>query len=270
MEKKKSKELEKLYKAHRLLTEKKRTLEDISSYGGHNIVFTKSDRGNARPAEVRIFANSNHEDMGIAHDIIKYAIRQYQKQMQVIKSRIDHLCGQTDFKVYASVNSLDVADHVFVAKKEPYENPEDVSMKCIGAHFAVKVSNDILCPIKLVTDSRELGYNLEHCRPANSQEINVLLNELKKHNLTWDKYVQRLVPKDDIKSWSHTTGEPYWVCMYYRVGGFTPILFMDEFDYPNELVKGWVYRSKQDCQRMCDKLNEALDDVEPYRERKDD
>lgn len=266
-EKAQSKELNKLYSNHRLLTGKKRTLEDISSYGGHSIRFTKSDRGDCQPAEVHIFANSNHEDMVIAHDIIKYAIRRYERAIKETKRRIDQL-NNGKFTVYAyPAWSSEPVTHIFASRLGPCYYPDDHHASVIKGNFGIIATADIHNPIKLVTKEGPFMFCEASCRPATHEEIDLLMKKIKDEGLAWDNEHASLVPQERIANWEPEEDNVYWVCSYYGDRGFIPIPYIQEFAHEEELLKGWVYRSNVSCRKMCDRLNDALEDVEPFKER---
>ena len=68
-----------------LYEKKLSTLEDIKTYGGYKVVFTKSNRGTAHPAEVEIIANTAHIDMDVAEDVIAHAIKAYQLRIRMLR-----------------------------------------------------------------------------------------------------------------------------------------------------------------------------------------
>lgn len=63
---------------------KLRDLEDIKSYGGYKITFTKSNRGTAHPAEVEIIATTAYPDMDIAHSVISQTIAIYKARIEFL------------------------------------------------------------------------------------------------------------------------------------------------------------------------------------------
>lgn len=162
-------------------------------------------------------------------------------------------------KVYAATYDNGIADTIFVTKGEPYEYEEDESIKMIHAHFAICASWEILNPIKLKTRSDELGYNMEYCRPANQEEVDLLKRVLYEHDLAWDAEKEQLVERKKQEAWKPEEGEICWVCYNHGEGyNFKPMLMEYDNGYSDKLRKGWVFKRKQECQLMCDKLNNAL------------
>ena len=64
---------------------KLRDLEDIKTYGGYKITFTKSNRGTAHPNEVEIIANTAYPDMDIAQSIITQTIVIYEHKLRALR-----------------------------------------------------------------------------------------------------------------------------------------------------------------------------------------
>ena len=64
---------------------KLRALNDILTYGGYKITFTKSNRGTAHPCEVEIIANTAHPDMDIAESIITQTIVMYEHKLRALR-----------------------------------------------------------------------------------------------------------------------------------------------------------------------------------------
>lgn len=72
-------------------------LRDMASYGGFSITFTKSNRGTATPAEVKVVANTG-DDLAIAIEVMDSAISCYQtliselkKDLEIYEERMNHI-----------------------------------------------------------------------------------------------------------------------------------------------------------------------------------
>ena len=165
-------------------------------------------------------------------------------------------------KVYASTYGDGIADVIFIAKGEPYEYEEDKSIKMVHAHFAICASSEILNPIKLNTRSDELGYNIEHCRPATHDEVDLLKKFIYEQNLVWDIEKEQLVRRETRKGYTPLIGELCYICYYFNIErGFIPILFEDGYAHREAIERGWVFATKHACQLMCNKLNSAIQQV---------
>lgn len=67
---------------------KLRDLEDIKSYGGYKITFTKSNRGTAHPAEVEIVATTAYPDMDVAQSVVLQTIAIYKTRIKALLLRL--------------------------------------------------------------------------------------------------------------------------------------------------------------------------------------
>lgn len=100
-------------------------------------------------------------------------------------------------------------------------------------------------------------YNL---RPATEEEKKLLFDKLAEEGLEWKADTKELVkikwkPKDDE--------------LYYRAGFNNEefACYKDRWNnvkYENFLYnKGWVFKTEQECQEFCKRLNEAINNVKP-------
>ena len=60
-------------------------LNDILTFGGYKITFTKSNRGTAHPNEVEIIANTAWPDMDVAESIISQTIVIYEHKIRALR-----------------------------------------------------------------------------------------------------------------------------------------------------------------------------------------
>lgn len=165
--------------------------------------------------------------------------------------------------VYALLNTSDLPHLVFIAKGEPYPCEYNTSLKMTKAHFAILTTNNLFNPIELLTNTDELAFNLEHCRPATREEVDLLRKLLFEKGFVWDRKKECLTSPSDLNLWQPKEGELCWICypLPFKDGLFTPILIEDPEAYPKELRKGIVFKNKRDCQLMCNKLNDAIQRV---------
>lgn len=111
----------------------------------------------------------------------------------------------------------------------------------------------------------ELGIGLycdgmQYTRPASEEEKNLLLSKLHEIGKDWNAEKKAVV--DWI--WEPKVGKTYYFPYFsYSVNRF---LGMEEpwenSTYDNcRRSRGWVFRTKEECQAMCDKLNESIKNV---------
>lgn len=112
---------------------------------------------------------------------------------------------------------------------------------------------------KLYT-SGYMGY-VDDLRPATEEEKQKLFDKLKEEGYEWDAEKKELVK---IK-WEPNEGEEFWFPIN-KAGSicFKPLgtLFNKGRD-EEYLHKGWVFKTKGECQEFCDKLNEAIEGFKP-------
>ena len=97
-------------------------------------------------------------------------------------------------------------------------------------------------------------------RPATEEEKKLLFDKLAEEGYEWDAEKRELVKL----KWRPKYNDNYW----------SPSLFVNEFipwmnSWKNSkignkrLEKGWVFRTEEECQAFCDKLDEAINSVKP-------
>lgn len=97
-------------------------------------------------------------------------------------------------------------------------------------------------------------------RYASEEEKNKLFDKLKEEGLEWDANKKELVKL----RWKPKKGE---ICYHPFCDGtiFNP--FKTDWEegtfYFGLLDKGWVFRTKEECEQFCDRLNEAINSVKP-------
>lgn len=97
-------------------------------------------------------------------------------------------------------------------------------------------------------------------RPATKKEKQKLFDRLKEEGWEWDAEKKELVKL----KWKPKAGQSYYI----------PIICNDKFKAIIEgwsddsmdalyLDKGWCFKTKEECQAFCDKLNKAIEGVKP-------
>ena len=99
-------------------------------------------------------------------------------------------------------------------------------------------------------------------RHATDEEKKLLLDKLKEKGFEWDSEKKELV---GIK-WKPKEGEVY----YYPWFNTHPYIFMPckstWYETNSEITAlkiGWVFRTKEECEAFCERLNEAIKEVKP-------
>lgn len=100
-------------------------------------------------------------------------------------------------------------------------------------------------------------YNL---RIASEGEKKKLFDKLAEEGLTWDAEKKELVKL----KWKPKEGEQCWYpFMYIRVT-YSPMSLRWNIGRDRDLLnKGWYFKSEQECQEFCNRLNEAINSVKP-------
>lgn len=104
--------------------------------------------------------------------------------------------------------------------------------------------------------------DITEIRPATEEEKKKLFDKLAEEGWEWDADKKELVKL----KWKPKIGEAYYrpnflhcrfVC-YSGTADYNKIIYVK--DYIN---KGWIFRTKEECEAFCDKLNQAIESVEP-------
>ena len=97
-------------------------------------------------------------------------------------------------------------------------------------------------------------------RFATKEEKKQFFDKLKEKGYEWDSEKRELVKL----KWKPEYKENYWSPALYN-NGFVKWMYSwqnSEFDN-KRLEKDWVFRTEEECQAFCDKLNEAINQVKP-------
>lgn len=103
-------------------------------------------------------------------------------------------------------------------------------------------------------------WSASNIRPATEEEKQKLFDKLKEEGYKWDEERKEVVKL----KWKPRLGDKYWnVC--YKHFTFRP----DEWTWQNFTCekeaynKGFVFKTEEECQAFCDRLNEAINSVKP-------
>ena len=101
-------------------------------------------------------------------------------------------------------------------------------------------------------------------RYATEEEKQKLFDALAKEGKTWDAEKKAVV---ELK-WKPKINEAFYFPLY-ELGHFiaeSDVFFEDEKEWletDTDVVRGWVFRTKEECEAFCQKLNKAIMEVKP-------
>ena len=109
------------------------------------------------------------------------------------------------------------------------------------------------------TSKGHLDMNRNDIRPATEEEKQKLFDKLKEEGLEWNAEKKELVKL----RWKPKCNEAFYFPSY-ECGYFEPDsdVYFEEYedliDKNVYVVRGWVFRTKEECKEFCNKLNQAL------------
>lgn len=98
-------------------------------------------------------------------------------------------------------------------------------------------------------------------RPATEEEKKKLFGKLTEEGYEWKPDTKELIKL----KWRPKEGEEFWLPIYYTA----PVEFKPITSLLNKgrdkviLDKGWVFKTKEECQEFCNRLNDAINSVKP-------
>ena len=98
-------------------------------------------------------------------------------------------------------------------------------------------------------------------RPASEEERQKLFDKLKEEGYEWKAEKKELVKLKFIPN----EGERFWFPLHYAGSiRFKPLSTLFNKGRDKEcLHKGWCFKTEEECQAFCDKLDEAINSVKP-------
>ena len=130
------------------------------------------------------------------------------------------------------------------------------------SYVALYQKNDLLNPYIIQLDGESLWHYQEFCHHATKEEIDLLLDEIRKAGYFWDP----IGCKPLKNKYAPKMGE-YYFAPDFDVTAESPFYSVrheweaDSYDI-GILKKGWAFRTKEEAQALCDKLNKAVNGVE--------
>lgn len=105
-------------------------------------------------------------------------------------------------------------------------------------------------------------FMMKNIRPATEEEKQKLFDKLKEEGLEWDADKRELVK---VK-WKPKIGETYYrpaflhcefIC-YSGITDYNKMVYIKD-----HINKGWVFRTEEECEEFCRRLNKAIEGVKP-------
>lgn len=127
-----------------------------------------------------------------------------------------------------------------------------------------KVEKNIVYSYAVLLDNRcfKMGdwSSYKNPRPATEEEKKRLFKVLADKGLEWDVEKQQLVKL----KWKPKDGEVFHFPVFSDVlGGFdTDYQEKDNTTFPS-VERGWCFKTEEECQAFCDRLNKAIEEVKP-------
>ena len=109
-------------------------------------------------------------------------------------------------------------------------------------------------------DGGHIGY-VSQLRPATEEEKKELFDKLAEEGYEWRPDTKELVRL----KWKPKEGEEFWLPLYYTA----PVEFKPITSLLNKgrdkviLDKGWCFKTEEECQEFCNRLNQAIEGIKP-------
>ena len=133
---------------------------------------------------------------------------------------------------------------------------------CIFKKEYGSASPSFLSYVALVNEIIDFGLTVfyETRRPATEEEKKKLFDRLKEEDYEWDAEKKEVVK---IK-WKPVLGKVYYRPQFYQ-GYFEICIDVWNDSTSDEIFynKGWCFKTKEESQKFCDKLNQAIEGVKP-------
>lgn len=118
------------------------------------------------------------------------------------------------------------------------------------------INDDTLFP----TEDVGVGYISRNNRYATEEEKKLLFDKIDQEGLAWDADKKELVKK----KWKPMAGQRFYIPAICNAQ-FKAVTD-DWSDDDRDILyfdKGWIFRTEEECQQFCDKLNQAINSIKP-------
>lgn len=167
---------------------------------------------------------------------------------------------------------IDMVDGVMVVSpKEMKFEPKDGDVVFSGfsliSIFKKKTTNASFSAYAAFDgDAIQINFNhwtTTNLRPATEEEKKKLFDKLKEEGWEWKADTKELVKL----KWKPKVDETFYYPFHRGAGVFITGDYtytkQSSLDKDTEVMNGWCFKTKEECQAFCDKLNEAINQVKP-------
>lgn len=163
--------------------------------------------------------------------------------------------------------TIEMVDGVMVVSPKKFEPKEGDVITCTRSNctytFIIKyLRGDIAYSYAVLLDNGILRYNdwskYENPHPATEEEKKLLFDKLKEEGYEWDEEKKEVVK---IK-WKPVLGE-----VYFRIEFIDHEFRYADWNWKNSTYEieayegGWCFKTKEECQEFCNRLNNAINQV---------
>lgn len=97
-------------------------------------------------------------------------------------------------------------------------------------------------------------------RPATEEEKKLLFDKLAEEGWEWKEDTKKLIKL----KWTPKEGEQFWYPFNCLRATFSPISSYFNIGRDKDLLdRNWCFKTEQECQEFCKRLNEAINSVKP-------
>lgn len=170
--------------------------------------------------------------------------------------------------------TIEMVDGVMVVSPKEKFEPKDgdvcCSQNCVYIYKSLRDYKTIIyyCAMykngEHITIKEDVGVGFIHdgCHYfATEKEKKLLFDKLAEKGYEWKADTKELVKL----KWEPKEGEQFWFPIYYTAStAFSPISTL--FDSERDMMlldKGWCFKTKEECQNFCNRLNDAIISVKP-------
>ena len=166
--------------------------------------------------------------------------------------------------------TIEMVDGVMVVSPKNVYVPKDGDVVVNGAF--VFIYNDWLtaeayyyCGMNFTTSNvlfpngGNIGY-VNQLRPAAEEEKKLLFDKIDQEGYEWLADERKLVKKKWMPEYDEDYYCPFFDTFKFKIACYT--WYRCELDFIM-LGKGWVFRTEEECQKFCEKLNQAINSINP-------
>ena len=130
---------------------------------------------------------------------------------------------------------------------------DDNGLTWLDGDLALTWSGDLFKPYMTVY-GEDLVYERDCCRPATEEEVALFHDKIKEPEIAKAKEGD----KWEIGDWVYVVGSETGCCrVFYPV----PVTYAETKTMENLVRRGWVFDKEEECEFLCSKLNESINDI---------